>query len=323
MKKMLDTFVSVVMVTDAYSEHVSERVKAAADALRKSYANYELIVVDNGLSSEHLDTIKKLLPKVACIRLVRLAKSDDIDTAIFAGLEVSIGDHIVTLYNNDPVDRIVDLVTHNRQADIVFGVARNLVRATWFERVGSRVFYWYNRKYLNMNIPKHATYFMCMNRNVLNALTRNNRSIRHVRQLAYLVGFNSTQYEYELPEGTTYSHAKTRDLVLKALDMLSGYSNHPLRSLAYLGVVAAVLNLIYALYVVVVNVSANYVERGWTTLSLQSSIMFFLMFMILAVLAEYVGKILVETRRDPPYHIMQELSSTISLADETRRNVTK
>jgi hypothetical protein len=45
--------------------------------------------------------------------------------------------------------------------------------------------------------------------------------------------------------------------------------------------------------------------------------------MILAALAEYIGKILNETQQEPPYHIMSEFSSTSNVADETRRNVTK
>src|SRR5699024_7839350 len=105
--------------------------------------------------------------------------------------------------------------------------------------------------------------------------------------------------------------------------MIAGYSNHPLRALSYLGIFAGLLNVIYAVYVVLINISRIDVEKGWTTLSLQSSIMFFILFMILAVLCEYIGKILVESRNESPYHIMQELSSTISLADETRRNVAK
>jgi len=80
---------------------------------------------------------------------------------------------------------------------------------------------------------------------------------------------------------------------------------------------------VYAVYVVVVNLSNREIERGWTTQSLQSSAMFFILFIILAALSEYIGKILVETQQEPPYHIMQELSSTISVADETRVNVTK
>jgi hypothetical protein len=147
--------------------------------------------------------------------------------------------------------------------------------------------------------------------------------VRHIRHLAKLIGFDSINLAYELPKDTVYTKSKRRDLVLKAFDMLSSYSSHPLRVLTYFGILAGLLNLVYAVYVVIVNLYSSDVAKGWTTLSLQSSIMFFILCIILAMLSEYIGKLLVDSRGEPPYHIMDELSSTISLADETRRNVTK
>lgn len=323
MKKILNTFVSVVLVTDQYTDNCAKNAVTITDVLKSSFDNYELLVIDNGLPRPQLEELKALLPKVACLRIVRLAKPDTTDTAVFAGIESTIGDYICILYNNDPATLIPQFVEENINTDIVFGIAKNLFRKTYFEKLGAKLFYWYSRKYLHIDIPTGSTYFMSLNRNVANALTRNNRTVRHIRQLANLVGFESTNIEYSFANPAVYNHSKNSELILKALDMASGYSSRPIRAVSYFGILAAVSNLIYASYVVIVNLSTTNIEKGWTTLSLQSSIMFFLLFMIIAVLAEYIGKILVESRKEPAYHIMQELSSTISITDETRRNVTK
>ncbi len=323
MAKLLDTFISAVVVTDRYTHGAHPRIIRIANLLKENYANYEVIVVDNGLGNSELGKVKKILPTVPCIRIIRLAKNESIDTAIYAGVEEAIGDHVCILYNNDPEASIPKFVIQNQDEDIVFGVAKNLKRHTVFELVGAKLFYWYNRRYMGIDIPAGTTYYMCLNRGAANALTRSNRNVRHIRHLAKLVGFSSTNLPYNLPEGVIYTKSNRRDLVLKAFDMLSSYSSHPLRVLSYLGFFAGLLNLFYAAYVVIVNLSNNDVAKGWTTLSLQASAMFFILFMILAVLSEYIGKLLVDSRDEPAYYIMQELSSTISLADETRRNVTK
>ena len=65
------------------------------------------------------------------------------------------------------------------------------------------------------------------------------------------------------------------------------------------------------------------VAEGWTTTSLQLSVMFFFLFAILAILSEYIGKILQESRKEQPYHVVNELNSKISVADATRRNIEK
>jgi glycosyltransferase involved in cell wall biosynthesis len=165
---------------------------------------------------------------------------------------------------------------------------------------------------------------MSINRNVANALTKSGRHVRHIRFLASQVGFKVIHRKYELPDTSLpYSYTEKRKLPSKAIDILANNSSHPLRVVSYFGIFAGLLNITYAFYVVLINISKEDIEKGWTTTSLQSSIMFFLLFIILAILSEYIGKILVESRKEPPYNIINELSSTISLADETRRNVTK
>jgi glycosyltransferase involved in cell wall biosynthesis len=324
MTKKLNIFVSVVLVSDRSTVDITKRVIKISKLLKSNYANYELIVIDNGIVDTSFDKLKSVLRKVPCIRIIRLAKSLDIDTAIFAGIESSIGDYICVFYNNDPIEMIPEFIKENQKNDIVFGLATNIRRKNFVENWGAKIFYWYNRKYLGIDIPFGSTFYMSFNRNVANALTRSNRQVRHIRHLAKQVGYSPVNLEYKINEGDNpYVNTPNRKLLTKAINLLSSYSSHPLRVVSYFGLMASGLNIIYAIFVVIVNLTSNDVEKGWTTLSLQSSIMFFLLFLILAMIAEYVGKILVETRNEPPYHIMQELSSTISLADETRRNVEK
>ncbi len=324
MPKVANVFVSVIFVVDGYAHRPARHVKDIIDIIKSRYANYELLVIDNGIDTKELATIKGMLKAIPCIRVLRLSRNHDTDTAIFAGVEASIGDYICVLYDNDPPRFIPNFVEAIHQSDIVFGVAKNLTRQNLTERLGAKLFYWYSRRYLHITIPNKSTYFICMNRSVANALTRSGRFMRHIRHMAQQIGFTSTTLTYTLPaEALPYSRSRKSGLVARAIDLVSSYSSHPLRMLSYFGMLAGFLNIVYAVYVVIINLSRHDVAKGWTTLSLQSSFMFFILFMILAVLAEYVGKILNETQQEPPYHIMQELSSTISIADETRRNVTK
>jgi glycosyltransferase involved in cell wall biosynthesis len=323
--KISNFFVSAVLVVDVQTEAVAERITELSKILRARYANYEIVLVDNGITLDELVDVKALLPKVACIRVIRLSRSHDTDTAIFAGVEASIGDYVCTLYNNDPVDLVPEFIETNRKDDIVFGIATNLRRKGYVEELGARLLYWYSKRFLHINIPRGSTYFISMNRSAANALTRSGRFMRHIRHMAKRVGFQSTNLRYALPDAGRGSYHRTSASTYwsRAIDLISNYSNHPLRVVTYFGLVAGLLNVLYAVYVVVIRVSDDSVARGWSTLSLQSSLMFFILFLILALLAEYIGKILNETQQEPPYHIMQELSSTVSIADETRRNVTK
>jgi hypothetical protein len=86
-------------------------------------------------------------------------------------------------------------------------------------------------------------------------------------------------------------------------------------------VAASVVNFAYVAYVISVYLFTSHVAKGWTTLSMQLAVMFMFMFAILTVLAEYVGHILSEAKERPLYHVIDERSSTVLLADTDRRNV--
>ncbi|QQR52788.1 hypothetical protein IPG36_01550 [bacterium] len=90
-----------------------------------------------------------------------------------------------------------------------------------------------------------------------------------------------------------------------------------------LGLVVSGVNLLYALYAIGNYLFNQRVSEGWTTLSLEMAVMFFFLFLMLSVICEYLGRVLEETRAQPAYHIMEELSSTVLVADATRRNVQK
>lgn len=322
MKQISDIFVSAVLIQDKHSIDVPSRVRDLAVIMQENYSNYEIVVVDSGFPTPDVRELTRLLRTTPCIRVLQLASEYDVDTNVFAGLEAAIGDYVCILYNNDPIELITRFVKANKDNDIVFGVANNLQREGLVQQFGAKMFYRYSKQVLNIDIPEKSTYFMCLNRGAVNALTRGGRQMRHIRHMAHRVGFTSTVIRYDLPhEGLPYVHSSGRRQLNRAIELAVGYSNHPLRFLSYAGIVAGLMNILYAIYVVWINLTSHDIAKGWTTTSLQSSLMFFMLFIILAVLSEYIGKILNETQQEPAYHIARELSSTINIADETRRNI--
>lgn len=87
--------------------------------------------------------------------------------------------------------------------------------------------------------------------------------------------------------------------------------------------VGAILNLLYAFYVLAVYLMNPNVASGWTTMSLQQSGMFFFICLILAVMSEYIGTILGEVRSRPLYFIAQESNSSVLLEDTVQSSIVK
>lgn len=318
-----DIFVSAIVTAVSDVENLSLYLRDLSSCLAENYTNYEILIVDNNAPVEEIAAASKLLTELPCIRLIRLSRQYKHDTTVFVGLEAAIGDYVVVLNPViDPISEITNLVEENKKFDIVQGVSTTPIKGVFGTDTGRRLFYWYNRKHVGIDIPLQSTYFMALNRRAINALTATSRHDRHVRHLIRLIGYDFSTYKYA-PIQNPGAQRSLRTGVIQALEIVSGYSTHPLRLVTWLGFAAGVVNLFYGMYVLGVAVFKNDVEPGWTTMSIQLSAMFFILFTILVVLSEYIGRILGESRQDPRYIIRDEFNSTVSLADADRRNITK
>lgn len=316
-----DLFVSIVAVLDDRLRSAADFVTRAQQELSSRYTNYELVLVDNELLPSEVVALRELLTELPCIRIIRLARRFPTDTAIFAGLESAIGDVVVVVDpHTDPIDSIPKIVELNRAGnDIVQGVATMPGRG--HGGFGRGLFFAYNRRFLKVDIPKNATNLIGLSRRAVNTLTNTSRNHRYLRHLIRHVGYRIVDFPYERlssPRNQRGLWTGLRD----AMEMVSSYSTHPLQMVTAVGVIAALCNLLYAVYVVIVKVvGANSVAEGWTTTSLQLSIMFFLISIIIAVQSEYIGRILVESRDEPSYFVLEEIESETLIADLERRNV--
>lgn len=321
--KREDIFVTVVFIPDVNSTQLHKDIEQMSNLITANYTNYEIILVENKINTAELAKVTKLLKDTACLRIIRLSRKYSKDICVYVGLESAIGDIVVIRTPSDPVSLIPRMVKKAQGSELVFGVSSQKIRIGLFNNYGAKLFYWYNKKFLDISIPANSTYFMALNRKAVNALTRSNRSAKHIRYLARQIGYDSEELVYEPIKNYHQEKRHLSQLFMSAVELSTNYSKHPLRFVAWIGFSASLMNLGYAAYVILVRVTKGHVTEGWTSLSLQTAGMFFLLFAILAIMCEYIGKILEESWREPQYHILDELNSEVSVADATRRNIVR
>jgi glycosyltransferase involved in cell wall biosynthesis len=321
-----DIFVSVVAPLREDVAYLRDFVSELMPLLRAHYTNYELVLVDDGSEDGTDELAQDILRGERCIRLIRLSRVFGRDVAITAGLESAIGDFVVVMIpENDPPAFVPEMVEKCRNSlGVVVGVSLHASHRSWLGRWLAGVFHWYFRRYQKMDLVPNSTHFRVLSRQAVNALTQIRGHYRQLRWLSSIVGFKKNIYPYH--ELNRSGRVRKRDLVAdvsEAIDLLVINGMNPLRLVSSLGVLAAGLNLVYLIYVVLIFLLKKDVIPGWTTLSLQQGGMFFLIFVILSVLSEYVGRILDESRDRPLYFVMDEKNSGELLSDLTRRNIVK
>lgn len=303
--------VSVVMsLRDGGAPFVAY-LERLGEALRSSFPTHEIVVVDNASPAGSMDGVRSALGSIPNVHLLRLTREMDVDIAMTAGLDHCIGDVVVTLHPlQDPPSAVVaaaELVA--RGNDVVYGVDRTLTEdRTLTYRLLARGWHWFFGRTSAADMPVVDFSLRAVSRRVLTTWLANTDRDRLLRVMPALSGFSYTIMPYE--GDTAGRHRRSVPQAIRAGSRtLLTVSPAPLRIAYILALGAAILNLLYALYVVVIAAVRGDVVEGWVSLSLQSAGMFFLLSVILAILAEYVFQIVQRTAERPLYRIADEASS--------------
>ncbi len=316
-----DLFVSVVAPLHDDAAHIADFVKETEAVLLAHYVEYEIVLVDDGSRDDTREIVESLLSSHRCIRLLRLSRRFGVEIALAAGLETAIGDVVVTILPAvDPprlIPRFVDVAIDGR--DIVIGVAPARRDASY--RLLRGCYDWLCRRVLDVDLIPGSTCFRALSRQAVNALLRVRSRRRYFSLLIDDIGFDSIRIEYEQEPRASVARPGLAALARGGVSLIVHNSTVPLRFVSLMGLTGSLLSLAYAFYVVMANILLATIAPGWTTLSLQVTGLMFLMFLMLALIGEYLVRLLEEVSDRPLYHVYSEKTSTVMLANPERTNV--
>jgi glycosyltransferase involved in cell wall biosynthesis len=321
-----NSVISVVVPLDQDSALLEDFVGELDRVLTAAYRFFEIVLVDDGSTDGTSSAVQPLLKAIQRVRYLRLSRPFGRDVALSAGIESAIGDYVVTIDPRmDPVAVIPSMIEACRKSGgIVHGLAGNAASRSWLREGIGGMFRRYCRKRLGVDLKRGVSDLRVMSRQAVNALLQVREQSRYLRVLTLTLGYQHEFFPYEVRPRPGYPRAGSwgRE-VSTAIDLLAANTRHPLRMVTAIGLLGAIVNLLYVGYVVVIFLTKPSVAEGWTTLSLQLSGMFFCLCLILAVLSEYVGTILGEVRSRPLYFIAQESNSSVLLEDTVHSSIVK
>ncbi len=322
--RLPDYLVSVAAIADNDQSIIDPFIREVVLHLSHRYRYFELVIIDNHSTDNTYPVLLDLLPQVPGVRVIRLSRHHKAEIALAALLDHCIGDFVVVVdCRNDPVDvipAIINLLAAG--ADVVTG--QHSTRSTWGMRAFLSTFSQrLTRAFLDIEPLPQTGICRGFSRRALNSITKIRNKSRFIIYDSLSIGYRSevlcySQAPRKSARGTDISIA---DLVTGRLQMVIAHSLLPLRLAGLLGVLASFGNMAYLLYVIAVASFKQKVAEGWTTTSLLSSVMFFALFFILAILTEYIGRILEETKDQPLYFVETEHHSAKSTYDMDRLNV--
>jgi dolichol-phosphate mannosyltransferase len=315
-----DVYVSVIAPLHNDADIVDDFAAELVDALRSRFANYEVVLVDDGSTDETVGRVSRLLEAHDRLRLIRLSRRFGQEIAISAGLDSVIGDFVVVILPaSDPPALVPEMVEKALGgAEMVFGIRRDRSSDPLFLRIGAALFYGYCNRVLRLDLPKNSTHFRVMSRRVVNALVQIKDRGRYLRTLTQHVGYRSVPFPYDLVERRKDPRKKGLvEAIDLALNIVVTNSARPLRMASSIAILLAAAHGFFALGIGVLFFSGRNVALG----SLPTTVGLGFVFFILAVLCEYVGRVVDESKGRPLYYVMEERKGSAPLLEERQRNV--
>jgi len=319
-----DCFVSVIAPLADDEDIVESFLDDVSAVLSQGYANYEIVLVDDGSTDQTAARVEAALLRLPCIRLVRMSRRFGRDIAISAGLDTVIGDFVVVLVpESDPPELIPAVIERCRAgAGIAYGIRARRPRESPVLSAGTRVFYWYFNHVLGVDLPRNSTDFRAYSRQSVNAITRIKDRLRYLRTFGGYVGFGGQPFEYEpRPRRARVRGRGVGEAVGLAINMTVANSTRPLRLASLLGLSASALSFLYAIYVLILRGVDKDIVRGWAAQQAFLGFTFAAAFLMGATVCEYVGRLLGEIKDRPLYFVYEERMSATLLLDEERKNV--
>jgi glycosyltransferase involved in cell wall biosynthesis len=299
----------VSVAIPAYNESANlgelwSRLAAVFDSLAHSY-EFEVVICENGSKDDSYERLKSIQATDPRLRIVQLSRNFHMEGGMLAALSKVRGQACVIMSADlqDPPEMIPDMVQRWAEgADHVYTVITFRHGESRFRRMAAELFYWAIDRVSDIPVPRNASDFRLVDRQMYEAFNALPEKDRMVRATWAWLGFRSEHIEYERParKGGVSSFNPFVTGAYAVRGMLAT-SLKPLKLIPIVGLVLSLLSFVGLLLGAVRAVWEGVPSPGFGTITSLILLLFGLLFLLLSVLAEYIGMIYIETRGRPAF----------------------
>jgi undecaprenyl-phosphate 4-deoxy-4-formamido-L-arabinose transferase len=302
--------VKVSVVIPVHNEEANlpllmDRLEAALAALGCAY---EVIFVDDGSRDRSLAILLSFVGRPG-VRVVELTRNHGQHSAVFSGFSVVTGDVVVTLDADlqNPPEEIPRLVRTMEEGDYeVVGTVRRDRKDSFLRTIPSRIVSAMTRRITGVPMSDWGCMLRAYRRGVVDRMVESGEYATFIPALATLFAKRVAEIpvHHEERHGGASNYDLWRLLNLQ-FDLLTSFSEFPLRFLLYLGAALSLGSVAFGLSLAAARL---WYGPAWGEYGLFSlfAVLFLLvggLFLALGILGQYVGRIYHEVRKRPRFTI--------------------
>lgn len=303
--------ISIVAPMYNEEENISTFIDRTMVVLKENYPRFELILVDDGSTDQTFEICKSYANRYSDIRILAFSRNYGHEIALTAGIDHAQGDYVVQLDTDlqHPPEFIPQLVDKAKAGfDIVYAARMNRPNESWLKRLAAKSFYKIASKMTKFQVPEDAGNFRVITKKVVESIRQLKENNRHLMMLYAYVGYSTASVPFTVEERlrgkSKYSYRK---LINLGLDSIISFTHRPLRFMSIASIFISVIMAFYAGFILLQHffLDQNLAE-GVASLIFVISSLFAILFLFLAMISEYIGRILIESKNRPLYYIREE-----------------
>lgn len=278
--------------------------RSQAAAMAAASGDFEIVLVDDGSTDRTWQLISALAADDPRVVGVRLRRNYGHQMAVTAGLDAARGERVLLIDADlqDPPELVGEMMRlMDEGAEVVYGKRAERAGETVFKRATAAIFYRVLRSLSSIDIPADSGDFRLMSRRVVDIFVSMPEQHRFTRGMISWIGGSQVALPYgrdpRFAGETKYPLSK---MMRFAVDALTSFSIRPLRLATWLGFFSAFLAFGLMAYSSLRWVMGEVVD-GWTSLIVAVAAFSAVQLIVLGILGEYVGRLVIESKRRPLY----------------------
>lgn len=301
------------VVAPMYNEEscIGAFITETLSVLSTHFQNYELILIDDGSSDRTVQVCLPFIEKNPSIRLIIFSRNYGHEIASTAGIDHALGDYVVLMDSDlqHPPALIPKMVQKMQEGhyDVVCASRTNRASESWFKKTTAALFYRLSKRMTGFDLAGDTGNFRLISRKVVNSLKLMKESNRHLLMMFAYIGYHAATVPYEVPPRFAGKSKYTlRKLVSLSFDSIISFSARPLHMMSILSIFISVIMMGYAGFILIQKLFTHQqLADGLASVIFLIAGLFSILFLFLAVISEYISRILVETKNRPLYYIKQ------------------
>jgi dolichol-phosphate mannosyltransferase len=305
---------SIVVPAFNEAENLPKLYSELVPVLDAVSSRWEIVVADDGSGDDTWAQVGSLNQRDRRVRGVRLSRNFGHQYALYAGLVSSRGSAVISMDADlqHPPPVIETLVTEWRKGSrVVHTIRQDPLDLPAFKRLSSRLFYRVYSYLSGVPLERGMADFRLLDRQVVESVLQFREQGLFLRGLVQWVGYPSSKVEYR--SHARYSGASkytTRKMLRLAWSGITSFSVVPLRLGIVLGFATSLLAFAELVYAVVAKLVLGVAVPGWASAVGVVSLLFGVLFILLGIVGEYIGRIMIEVQQRPRFLI----SETVGLS---------